>query len=317
MTGLNSLRRSLTGPRCLRSVLRAKTTPIYCLLDSLAGPTELRVSIPASVFGGDIFGVMSQHLREALICPPPPPASVPRTPGRKRLLRSAENSAFQNPANVFPPPTFTAKYSTLPGASLDFSLREPEAWASGNGDLTEVSDTSGILQSNPTRQARRRLHENQRLQENQRSGRLQENLRLQANRTLHPEPALVNSLKRYWELISERHETSRLQLPPSLTEVLPGAANFPVSESDQRTTSHAWPVLAGAAVADKLRAFSAGSHPSLKPAQFNPTHDHQIQNVFNIEVKNANPLAPDYDDLGDRIAQILAEQALQHGIDIT
>src|SRR5215212_1207278 len=98
MTGLNSVVRTLTGPRCLRLVLKQKTEPVRALIAALDGPGELQVRIPASVFGGDIFGVMSQQLRDALVFAPPAEAPASK-PHRRPTLLSAENPLSQHPKN--------------------------------------------------------------------------------------------------------------------------------------------------------------------------------------------------------------------------
>src|SRR5688572_24730056 len=102
MTGLNSVVSTLTGPRRLRLALKRKTEPVRALIAALDGPGELQVRIPASVFGEDIFGVMSQQLREALAFSPPAQAPASK-PHRRRTLLSSENLLAQNPSHSFPP----------------------------------------------------------------------------------------------------------------------------------------------------------------------------------------------------------------------
>ena len=313
MTALNTIVNSFTGPRCLRAALREKTAPIHRLLESLDRPTELRVSIPASVFGGDIFGVMSRHLREALVCPPAQPVSTPRAARRKRILQSVERSGFEkfgfpNPSNSFPlNETFESSTTS-------------EAGTSGIRGFTDLQKNR-ILQIKPSSQETELAKEMQTAHPcvpQQPQPQLQQEIHTPTQtRTLRDAPALVSSLHRYWESIAETRATAHVQPQASLAEVLAARPGFPVSESDQRTAPRTWPTLAAAGVSEKLRAFSSISHPASKPNRLNSKSDGQVQNVFNIEVKNANQFAPDYDDLGERIAQILQEQALQHGIDIT
>ena len=325
MSGLNSVLSSVTGPRRLRSVLRRTTAPIHCLLESLDGPTELRVSIPASVFGGDIFGVMSQHLREALICPPSQETTTASSARRNRVLRSADkpvstNPVFTNPSDFFPSLAHTSKHSTLraepnkPGSSNVLPLQQ-KADAQTFGAFSEpgVEGNSREFRWAETSVAGASAAGDFTAIGNGKST---------DKHITPPAPALISSLGRYWESMSKRRETDQAQQPnhadvSASPESLARPAKFAVSGSDQRTAPPAWSTFGASDVAEKLRAFSAGSHASPKPARLNTTHDRQVQNVFNIEVKNANQYSPDYDDLGDRIAQILQEQALQHGIDIT
>src|SRR5262245_42663019 len=99
--GLNSVVRVLTGPRRLRSALRQKTVAIGALLEALDGPGELRATIPAAVFGGDIFGVMSTQLRDSLIVPPPSTTTAPIA-HRKHTLPLLENSFAKHSQNSSP-----------------------------------------------------------------------------------------------------------------------------------------------------------------------------------------------------------------------
>jgi len=316
MTGLNSVVRSLTGPRCLRSALCEKIAPIQRLLKALDGPTELQVRIPASVFGGDIFGVMSQHLREALVCPPPSAPSIVK-PRRRQSLPPIENPFAPHPSNPFPPLVNGSRQSTLtsepiettrstvlaldrnstlqssaplppePQASREHSVNrnllsllaaeKPAAWASGNTDLTELTKEKRIPSA----------------------------------------PALIQSLTRYWESICQRREPTHLHPQPLLPDSFANRAAFPLSDTNQRTASRIESTSVGQEVSEKLRAFKTGFKLPLKSACLDPTQDRPVQNVFNIEVNNGNHSGANYDDLGERIAQVLHEQALQHGIDVT
>jgi hypothetical protein len=314
---LNSVVSVLTGPRRLRSALRQKTASINRLLDGLSGPTELCVQIPAAVFGGDIFGVMSTQLREALIVPPQAPVSQ-ATAARRRLSNSSADFAFQNHQNPSPLIVDRATRSTqrasfaseltsrssIPQSEPPLEQRpvnqfsRPETGISRKGIGARLFDESSVRSVKPSIVS----------------------TRSSTTKPLTLTPTLVSSLNRYWQTVRESRNATHL-MPQSQTESRADAASRPdtsrpVTDAEQQTASRAWPNLVGRDVSEKLRSFSDPNR-SLKPTRLSSNPDRQIQNVFNIEVNHANQLASNYSDLGERIAEILHEQALQHGIDIT
>lgn len=320
MSGLNSVVRALTGPRRLRLALREKTAPIHRLLDALDGPSELQVRIPASVFGGDIFGVMSQHLREALIVPPQPEAPALK-PQRKRMLRATDYQRKDSQDPLPPQIVDWLKQSTLPGESVAAVHSTTPASIPLDHNMTAQNSVPFYLGPQTSRRhgiggdpVRFDAGETLAILANRTT-----ELTASSTATLSPDqPALVNSLRRYWELLRERPETNHAFHPtaPGESFTTPDAARV-VSEFEKRLRPRPWPGLAGRDVSEELRSFTDGSTPPLKSARLNSPHDHQTPNVFNFELDNANQHAPNYDDLGERIAQVLHEQALQHGIDVT
>ena len=309
MTGLNSVVRMMSGPVRLRSALKRKTAPVRTLIAALDGPGELRVRIPASVFGGDIFGVMSKQLREALVFAPPAETSVSKPHRRRTLPSSSENPLFQNPSNLFSPLAHGVKRSTL--------FSEPIAKAS--------TPTLETLTAQPSISARSSWETQ--LSSLQRSTlgageapAISENKKIQltalpTQRYSRSEPALVSSLNRYWHLIREVREIrgSNKTLAPQVLATATPDAHVPVPEQPT-IVPRAWPSAVGREVSAKLSSFNDSP---LKPARPSSRPDQQIQNVFNISVNHANQPSATYDDLGERIAELLHEQALQHGIDVT
>src|SRR5688572_20970670 len=319
MTGLNSVVFSLTGPKRLRSALRQKTAALNHLLGALDGPGELQVSIPASVFGGDIFSVMSQQLREALTIQPPPNTTSPIA-HRKRALPSPTDPLAQHSSNPFSGIAEWLKQSTLPGEPVNSSLAT--ALASLPLDQTMISKNSEISSLGP--QASRLLG----IGEDTLRGNAgetpavpgkntTESLRTPTTRQAAAEPALVKSLRRYWQINSETHAVNRLNPAQLPTESFSNTVAAAVTQSDQQITPRVWPKSVGREVSAKLRSVTDNVIPSLKSAPLTAPPDRPIQNVFNISVNNQNQHDPNYDDLGERIAQVLHEQALEHGIDVT
>ena len=318
MTPLNIVLGTLTGPRRLRSALRQKTVAITRLLDALDGPGELRATIPAAVFGGDIFGVISEQLREALVVP------SPSAPILSRSVRQASRSLLENPfakhpQNVFPPlathikqSTKTSLPSTTPSRNSESSSLEPPASdAYSITDLTEQQPLAHALVPSLTR-----FHElSDVLQQQPIDSATSPAVRLAQTARLAPaEPCFVNSLNRYWQAVREARET-RHSGSQTVTEFPANPGSFPDGDSEQHTAPRAWPTSVGRDVTQKLRSF-VGVDVPLKSG-LGSAPDRQIQNLFNIEVNQASHQSSNYDDFGDRLAQILHEQALQHGIDVT
>ncbi|HEX5883105.1 MAG TPA: hypothetical protein VFY67_01035 [Pyrinomonadaceae bacterium] len=314
MTRLNTVLGTLTGPRGLRSALRQKTVAIGRVLNGLDGPSELCVRIPAAVFGGDIFGVMSSQLRDALIVAQAAP--VPQVNRERRRLN--ELSAFENSQNPFQPisqlhkpstnwPTFDNELTrtSLPSSegstkrsAPPFSPPEEGIFRKGIGASLAWEDWVKSVKPgvDPVTSARTK--------------------QFPATPPTPATAALVSSLNRYWQTVREGRDTSHAQ-PQALAETSANTTGFHVTDSEQHTAARAWSNLVGRDVSDKLRSFTNTTNPFQKPARLSSTPERQVQNVFNIEVNHANQHSANFDDLGDRIAQILHEQALQHGIDVT
>ena len=315
MTSLNTVLGAFTGPRRLRSALRRKTVAINSLLVALDGPAELRVRIPAAVFGGDIFGVMSSQLRDALVIPPRP-AAVVSVPHRRYALASASNPVARHSQNFIPLADWL-KQSTLPGELVDTHSGKV-LWPTQN----KTAQNPGV--SFPGAQAARlrgiecsplrfSAGEPPALPGSRSTTEFTASF---ATKQLSPMPALVSSLNRYWQTVCEGRN-AKSSLPQPVTESPANTGSFPVTDSEPLTAPRAWPTSVGRDVAGKLHSFTNTTNPFPKPARLSSTPEHQIQNVFNIEVNHANQHSANFDDLGDRIAQILHEQALQHGIDVT
>lgn len=313
MIGLNTVLATLTGPRRLRSALRQKTVAINRLLDALDGPCELRVTIPAAVFGGDIFSVMSSQLREVLIVAQSAPAPQLNRE-RRRLNGSAAHPAFKNSENPFPLTVDRATSSTQL-VSFNHELTARAALAQSESPTGKQS-SSAVFSPPETRISRQGIEDALPGQVSAVSVKSADNLAATLpTKHLSTTATLVSSLNRYWQAVRETRDARHSQ-PQRPTDSPAHSASVPITEPEQRNASRPWPNLAGRDVSDKLRSFNT-ANPLQKSARLSSQPDRQIQNVFNIEVNHANQHVSNYDELGDRIAQILHEQALQHGIDVT
>lgn len=311
MTALTNVLGTLTGPRRLRSALRHKTVAISSLLVALNGPTELRARIPAAVFGGDIFGVMSSQLRDALVVPIN--TATPRLKHvRRRSIAAPAFAAFNDPSNPFP--LFSER------------LKRSTQWTNSSHDVAAVATPAQSLPSleqrsvNPfspleTQISRREIEEILFDQSQSSVKPLLEAAERSGTRWLPVTPPLVSSLNRYWQAAVREARDSGHSHSQHLAESPADPVSFTPADSEQRTASPAWPATVGRDVSQKLRSFTELKVP--RKSRLSSAPDRQIQNVFNIEVNHANSHSSNFDDLGDRLAQILHEQALQHGIDVT
>jgi hypothetical protein len=318
MTALNTVLGALTGPRRLRSALRLKTVAISSLLVALDGPAELRVQIPAAVFGGDIFGVMSSQLRDALIVPPQSQVS-PARPERRRLVGPSESPASNNfqtrfPLNAERATRATHRVSPVLEPTSSASLVQSES----SVEKRSVPQFSPLEQGISLKGIDARLF-GEALLASEKPSVVTDTpsiTKTLTTRTSPLTPTLVSSLHRYWQTVREERNTRQSHQQHS-TASATNAVDFPVTDSEQRTAPHSWPTAVGRDVSAKLRSFTDAQNPLQKSRRLSSTPERQIQNVFNIEVNQANQQSSGYDDLGDRLAQILHEQALQHGIDVT
>ena len=328
ITGVNTVVRTLTGPRRLRSALRQQTAPLTRLLVALDGPCELRATIPAAVFGGDIFGVISDQLRAALIAPPATAPVISR-PHRKHSLPSPANPFAKHSRdvfseNVFSPLAARLKPLTLPGetsVSPGMSFRNAEEPSLES--LAEVSEDPPRQQIPATTLAHALPQSIAHALERSSLTGLST---IGAARSPDPRfaaapPALVNSLNRYWQHSSETNRATRANESIAVSEQ-PGASRDATGSDVEQSRSSVWP---NSMMTD---AFKSRTSVNESRAPFNETTSRVAGRALRSEHRNSGPNpdfnfrgannhAPHYDDLSDRLAQILHEQALQHGIDVT
>ncbi len=136
-------------------------------------------------------------------------------------------------------------------------------------------------------------------------------------------PVLVEKLREYW----------RLSRPENSPEKIPAHPGSPITERSNADTSFpalprytiapgSWPEMTGRQVAEKIDSFISGrGAPGLARSvrqviQSDLPEKVEIQNVFNIQVRSEESRGNSR-DLSEEIADILHEQALQHGIDVT
>ena len=158
----------------------------------------------------------------------------------------------------------------------------------------------------------------------------------------------VSELQEYWELsLSKEAITHNPDQANSAKSSEPTAALHRQYAENGLAARKRWPEIVGAEVARKTRAAASDhrhdrSHAQVREtmqtdATWSPlrnagTASHaqvrqtmqadsadrvEIQNVFNIQVKTSDNGGASIEDLAEKITDVLYEQAVQHGIDVT
>jgi len=136
---------------------------------------------------------------------------------------------------------------------------------------------------------------------------------------------LVEKLREYWRLSQQEQASGRdsYRFADAEKEEGGNTASLPASPLSA-LAQRSWPEMMGHQVARKIRSLASGqgASNSLKCARQTIHSDLpekvEIQNVFNLEVKTEGGGGTgSTEDLSERIADILRDQALHHGIDIT
>ena len=280
-TPLASFKAKATGPARLRTALRRRVEPLGALLRALDAPRAVRAEVSRGVLGGDIFSVMSARLQGLLQQTGPPEA---------------------------PPPDFTRR------AQAD----APRLTRNG-ADHTDASTPPGVTKpAPPARRAEAKTFDHARSQFPTPAGEAPKPQR--AGRAT--DSALVLRLREYWQSGERAQPPDRVSQTPaaSATEGAQGARTLP-GVTGAAAPPRRWPEVTGQQLARKLNA-AAGAPNSFKRVQQTLHTDSpervEIQNIFNVEVRADGARGAGFPaDLSESIADILREQAIQHGIDLT
>jgi hypothetical protein len=322
---LASFKAKATGPARLRASLRRRVAPLGTLLQSLDAPRAVRAEVARGVLGGDIFSVMSARLRRLLEHAEPPAALPDQTRTRHAMAQqspgpnqaSPPRAPFVRPARPTGPP-----HAPTANSSTDSARRTPPGWppAARNVNTQALAPlTHDAKKHSPRASASEaRTFADARPQ----SPLPPDDVPAPARGRVTPDGVLVVKLREYWQAV-ERAQSNVDASPPSAapaTGRIEGARQLPApAAAPQRR----WPEVTGQQFARKLgAAFDAGAPNSFKRVQqtvhTDPPERVEIQNIFNVEVRadDAMSFGPSA-DLSESIADILREQAIQHGIDLT
>jgi hypothetical protein len=133
-------------------------------------------------------------------------------------------------------------------------------------------------------------------------------------------PLLLARLDEYWHLLLA--EAKQKNTP----DALPATARHAVHESPAAPIGlvpsfRRWPEATGQWLTERIAETSDQEQAATSRAGLSQivdkTRNVEISNIFNIDVKMQNDGHMPSDNLSEKIAAILREQAMQHGIDIT
>ena len=321
-TSLDKFLAKATGSSALRSALRLKTEPLSMLLTAIEAWRAVQTEVPQSVLGGNIFALMSGRLQQLLQYPEQPERRMEiAPPNRARFSANTDIGAVSEKAKFSLPPA-SAKESANRFAPWQPARQNqaPVFPTSATSDLVVETELFGAA---PFPKVAHAAWEPETLAPNNDRPIIfgKGDIAIQSKRSIQPAtPILVEKLQEYWELsqqelISERSSNQLLRMENDGKRNLPSFSASPNSNLALRS----WPEMTGQQIAQKLRAFASGREVSKQVQQTihtNLPERVEIQNVFNLEVKSERA-ADSMADLSEKIADILREQALQHGIDVT
>ncbi len=341
-----------TGPSKFYSDLKLRTKSVRTLLNTFETVSTVSSEVPVSVLGKELYALMSDRLQQQLLSleesdeivetvpdnrvrlttdsdinfgsPSKDLASLPWEKESKRQFTSQEPD-LQRRKQVFPLPSphQVVKESTSPTVQHNSIVRkseavppiqfpnkimvEPDLWAGlGEGKVIQSEKKTEIAIGTDDRSSFADPGNHLPKVNNRKSG---------------IESLLVKKLDDYWQLSQqERAEQPRSSNLINEDKEHPSKASPSLSSPLQSLSPPSWSDMIGQEVAQKVRSIASGQSAS-SSAQTMPTNlpeKVEIQNVFNIEVNP--PLdreAGSMTKLSEKIADILHEQAVQQGIDIT
>ncbi len=317
-------------PREILSALRAKTKPLGALPRSLDALKTARAELPQNVLGGDLLGLFGDRMRELLR------GDEQRADGvgvaRVSNTKFADRTEFtRSLAAPFSPNSESTKTRESGFTAIEAALQR--------GVSIPASSDSRDIHASADPFTPSRFHAA--------SQRGWETTRGVAARDRDPFPPgdgaatarrrgveaawspLAEKLREYWELSRSRQgaekDSNRTTGAASESEPLaiPDTSRLPTAQSHTTRTPQSWPEITARQLARKLRSSTADISSSratqtIKSGAAGSPEKVEIQNVFNIEVKPSGGGGGAFtEDLSERLSDILFEQALQHGIDVT
>jgi hypothetical protein len=308
-----------TGPTRFRSELRHVTRPLSTLLTAITSSSStVRVKLPATIFGGDILSFMSRQLKESLeVAPAGETVVVNRSrPSRQSSIPDITRDIPR--AGLTELVTSVTKPHSFPEQLESFAGRREFASTPAVPETARGSFSSSVAGDSQSRSIFPSLTNNAdaSFQFVSEPGGPHAARKQNGN----GESALLEKqLRQYWQLAQEQRNQQPGFNQSNAAEVSSQPEVPVVTEiSGEAFNSRSWHGSLGREISRKARLASAQlpGHTANNMSQ-RSTEKVEIQNVFNIEVKNQTDSTRGFDDLADRIAEILNEQALQHGIDVT
>jgi hypothetical protein len=309
-----------TGPLELRSTFRRKTRAILEFERPIEMIKTLQARIPSNVSGGEIVELMSSRLRQLL--------QHTETPEKNpSLLKDRSNAVLPRIGNDnskgkgFPnqPASVKGEAGRFLSGGPKSGNRTAVSWTTDSKDestntgawplLPPESGTEVLTKTITSEVVTERFPLGEPDSRPARSG----SAPLQSS-------VFVRKLQQYAQSVhvEEAGEPDSRNRPVPVIEKKPPV---PVS-SPEGSSAGSWYEMSGKEVAERLRAFTLGNGnlPSSSSIQEFPSGSSErvrVQNVFHIEVQGQGTGDASFEDLSTRLADILREQAVQHGIDLT
>lgn len=298
------------SPLRLRASLRHETRLVRRMFDAAHQLDTLPTSMPVSLLGGDMLSLLSNRLR-ALLTDEAAGSSLLAAVPASRMMQTPETEHLGH-AGVWEEPNDDAAYTGKPviGDSPQIAQR---GWT---GDVfpperTTASDTIPEHQHFSSAS----LWESSTIQSGAAHTWREQDPETPRAKPLTPADPLRRALDTYWQLDkAERNASRHPEISGSSqngkASVQPSSALVPLEHNTH------WSDLVGQQV--RQRTMLPSSRIGRQKSGLSAGENVEIQNVFNIEMKNEMGLRAEDDfELAETIAEILREQALQHGIDLT
>jgi hypothetical protein len=304
-------------PQRLRLALRARTRPLRLVLHQAATLRRVKTITPANILGGELLGLLSLRLQSLLQA-----NESLRIPIESSNRQAANWSSVQAVASPMPP-----AFSSVAG------IQKPSNVASGKSG---VNSLAGLSRFNPLGQRTQSPtpfvafapeYESQTIEllEGEPSGKQEANLpsfeEQQCDRkSLAATSMLAQKLKQYWELHHNQETMKKEAAQQRASDTQLNEAELHPQSTSRSCSTSSWPEQTAQQLARQMsgagRALS--SSQTRQQVQTGTPDKLEIQNIFNIELKSsAGNLTDPASKLADSLSEILREQALQHGIDIT
>lgn len=327
VNGITKLFAKATGPGNMRKTLRKKTKSLRMLLKEFQVLDAVKTEIPKSVFGGDIFAMLSGRLQQLLQYPEQPEQTGETAREKRSVSAPVSNTSMNSKKEQIPLNKLETKRASkefdpgkaafrkmgnyfLPfGASNMTSETEPYALMPLKKDVrsTQVPEMMGQYVSKSSKS-------------------WEDDFSTGNHQMREKEMFLfVKKLREYWQLNQQEQSSTQSSRPVGSGErEESGNVSSLNALSHNPALTRPWPEITGQQLARNLRTAASGRGVSdvskriQQTIQSSPSEKIEIQNIFNIEMKSEDSnRVNSATNLSEKIADILREQALQHGIDIT
>jgi hypothetical protein len=321
LSGIQRFLANGTGPLEFRSALRRKTSGIREFERPIEMIKTLQARIPLNVSGGEIVELMSRRLRQLLHTETPEKSLSLRKDRSNPVLSRIGND--NSKGKDFPnQPAFVkeaaARYFSGGPTSGN---RTDLSWITDSNDESTKTGAWPSLPPESRVKALTKTITSEILPERFPLGE-PDSLPARSGSAPLESSVFVRKLQQYAQSVRVERDApepdSRNRPVPGLIEKKPPV--LPASSREERSAG-SWYEMPGQEVAERLRAFTMGNGnlPLSTTREFSSGSSEpvRVQNVFHIEVQGQGTGDPSFGDLPTRVADILREQAVQHGIDLT